>query len=324
MKIAVYGPEHRVGVLEGDSVIDAARAVTAHVPGETVPADLAAFIAGGDRALESVRAALDRVRSDGSSDGTVVLPRAGVQLHAPRPVGAKIACAGGNFADHLAAMAAKGRDADARTFSDDLTAVTAEARERGIWGFWKVGRDAAAPGADVIYPERCTRLDYEAELAIVIGKTGKNVAAGRLNEYVWGVTLFADWSARDTPEARAPYQFVLRKNFDTSFSMGPCIVVGELDPMDVMIETHVNGELRQRFNSGEMIYTYGEYLEYLSRDFTFVPGDVISGGTAAGTAADSSEIAGGIYAPERFLKPGDTVSISSPAIGTLDARISRA
>jgi 2-keto-4-pentenoate hydratase/2-oxohepta-3-ene-1,7-dioic acid hydratase in catechol pathway len=323
MKIVVYGPQRRVGVLEGDIVVDAAVAVAAHVPGEHVPPDLTSFIESGERGLESMRKALERVRSS-EPDGSTVFAANAVQLHAPRPAGAKIACAGGNFADHLAAMAAKGRDADARTFSDDLSAVAAEARERGIWGFWKVGRDAAGPNAEIIYPERCTRLDYEAELAVVLGKAGKKIKADRLRDYVWGVTLFADWSARDTPEARAPYQFVLRKNFDTSFSMGPCIVVGELDPMDVLIETHVNGELRQSFNSGEMIYSFGEYLEYLSHDFTFEPGDVISGGTAAGTAADSSEIAGGVYAPERFLKPGDTVDISSPVIGTLRSRVIRA
>jgi 2-keto-4-pentenoate hydratase/2-oxohepta-3-ene-1,7-dioic acid hydratase in catechol pathway len=320
MKVVVYGPERRVGVLDGESVVDAQRAVGTMVAGATVPADLTGFIEGGDRTLESVRAALDRIRLVGPEPGTI-FPASDVRLHAPRPAGAKIACAGGNFADHLAAMALKGRDADARTFSDDLMTVAAEARERGIWGFWKVGRDAAGPGDEVIYPEATTLLDYEAELAVVLGKTGKKIKAGAFADYVWGVTLFADWSARDIPEARAPYQFALRKNFDTSFSMGPCIVVGELDPMDVIIETRVNGELRQRFNSGEMIYTYGEYLEYLSRDLTFVPGDIISGGTSAGTAADSSDMTAGVYARERFLKPGDDVEISSPVIGSLRSRI---
>lgn len=320
MKVVVYGPQRRLGVLDGDTVVDIQRAIAAHVPGALVAGDLAGFIEGGERALENVRTALARVTVVGAPSDAA-FPVSSVRLHAPRPAGAKIACAGGNFADHLAAMATKGRDADGRMFSDDLSVVAAEARERGIWGFWKVGRDAAGPGDDVIYPEAAHLFDYEAELAVVLGKTGKKIKAGQITDYVWGVTLFADWSARDIPEARAPYQFTLRKNFDTSFSMGPCIVVGELDPMNVVIETHVNGEQRQQFNSGEMIYTYGEYLEYLSRDLTFVPGDIISGGTAAGTAADSSEMSDGVYATSRFLKPGDVVDMSSPAIGTLRSRI---
>jgi 2-keto-4-pentenoate hydratase/2-oxohepta-3-ene-1,7-dioic acid hydratase in catechol pathway len=84
-------------------------------------------------------------------------------------------------------------------------------------------------------------------------------------------------------------------------SLGPCIAVGEVDPTDVDLETLVNGERRQRFNTRDMVFSYGECLEYLSRDFTLYPGDIISGGTAAGTAAGSSELlADGSSAPERF------------------------
>jgi acylpyruvate hydrolase len=99
-------------------------------------------------------------------------------------------------------------------------------------------------------------------------------------------------------------------------------VVGEVDPLDIDVETWVNGERRQRFNTGDMVFSYWEYIEYLSRDLTLYPGDIISGGTAAGTAADSSpRMADGQFAPDRFLKPGDVVEIRSPAIGTLQARI---
>jgi acylpyruvate hydrolase len=104
--------------------------------------------------------------------------------------------------------------------------------------------------------------------------------------------------------------------------MGPCIAVGETDPNDTMCETLVNGERRQYFSSKDMVLSFGEYLEYLSRDFTLFPGDIISGGTAAGTAADSSALLPDrTSAPERFLKPGDVVEIKSPAIGTLRTRV---
>jgi 2-keto-4-pentenoate hydratase/2-oxohepta-3-ene-1,7-dioic acid hydratase in catechol pathway len=87
------------------------------------------------------------------------------------------------------------------------------------------------------------------------------------------------------------------------------------------METLVDGEVRQRFNTRDMVFTFGEYLEYLSRDFTLYPGDVISGGTAAGTAADSSELLpDNSSAPERFLKPGDVVEMRSASIGLLRTR----
>jgi acylpyruvate hydrolase len=98
--------------------------------------------------------------------------------------------------------------------------------------------------------------------------------------------------------------------------------VNETDPTNVDLETLVNGERRQRFNTHDMVFTFGEYLEYLSRDFTLYPGDIISGGTAAGTAADSSELLpDGSSAPELFLRPGDVVEMKSPAIGSLRTRV---
>ena len=93
-------------------------------------------------------------------------------------------------------------------------------------------------------------------------------------------------------------------------------------PRAQQIETYVNGERRQNFNTRDMVFSFGEYLEFLSRDLTFYPGDIISGGTAAGTAADSSPLlADGTPSPERFLKPGDVVEVRSPAIGTLRTRV---
>jgi 2-keto-4-pentenoate hydratase/2-oxohepta-3-ene-1,7-dioic acid hydratase in catechol pathway len=243
-----------------------------------------------------------------------------VRLHAPRPEGSRIACAGGNFADHLAGMAAMGLLPGAGRMSIDEAAR--KIRETGIWGFWKVGRHAAGPGEDVPYPSRADRLDYEGEVAIILNRQVKDVAAADARDLVWGVTLLGDWSIRSPAEPMGPLKFGMAKNFDRSCSLGPCIVVGELDPANVDVETYVNGERRQQFNTRDMVFSFWEYIEYLSRDLTLYPGDVISGGTAAGTAADSSpRSTDGKFAPERFLKPGDTVRIASPGIGTLEARI---
>ena len=135
--------------------------------------------------------------------------------------------------------------------------------------------------------------------------------------------MLADWSIRAPRELPGgPLNFNFPKNFDTSCSMGPCIAVGEADPTNIDMETLVNGECRQRFNTRDMVFTFDEYLEYLSRDFTLYPGDIISGGTAAGTAADSSELLPDkTSAPERFLKPGDFVEMRSPSIGSLSTRV---
>jgi len=157
----------------------------------------------------------------------------------------------------------------------------------------------------------------------VLGKRGVDLKASQLSEYVWGVTMLADWSIRAPREAPGGLlNFNFPKNFDTSCSIGPCIAVGEAEPTNIDMETFVNGECRQRFNTRDMVFTFGEYLEYLSRDFTLYPGDIISGGTAAGTAADSSELLpDGTSAPERFLKPGDVVEMRSPSIGSLRTRV---
>ena len=137
--------------------------------------------------------------------------------------------------------------------------------------------------------------------------------------------MFHDWSIRDGGSSGAqgrPISYNLAKNFDGSVSMGPCVVVGELDHRNVDVETRINGEVRQRYNTKEMIWSFGEVLEYLSRDFSFVPGDVIAGGTSAGTAADMSRRkTENAQSPNLFLKIGDVVELSSPQIGKLGNRI---
>jgi 2-keto-4-pentenoate hydratase/2-oxohepta-3-ene-1,7-dioic acid hydratase in catechol pathway len=116
---------------------------------------------------------------------------------------------------------------------------------------------------------------------------------------------------------------MMRKNFDCSKSMGPCIVVDEgVDVMDIGVRTTVNGELRQDFNSGDMIFSFAEMLEFVSRDFTVFPGDVISGGTGKGTVIDTIvPEADGRLPTEGFLQPGDIVEMESPQIGLLRSEI---
>ena len=326
MKIVLFGPERRIGALEGEQVIDLNGALASYLRGqrgdgnaqahadERIPHRLESFIALGKAALEDAQRAIEHGAKAGG-DGFVHDVKS-VKLHAPWAE-RRIACVGGNYAAHLAGMWA-GRSG----VTGDLGQITRMARDEGQWGFWKNPHEVAGPDEDIPYPNRTKRFDYEGEVAIVIGKRGKNIPAEKIDEYVWGVTLFHDWSIRDGGSLNKPISYNLAKNFDGSASMGPCIVVGELDHRNVTVETRINGEVRQSYSTNEMIWPFGEVLEYLSQDFTFVPGDVIAGGTSAGTAADMSRRqTEGAKSPNLFLKIGDVVELSSPQIGRLSNRI---
>ena len=334
MKIVVFGPQRRTGALIDGSVVDLSYATAKYLgekQGEPAPlemaealvsSDLAPLIEGGARALDTAQKALDHLASEaqnkfGPNGEQIVRPAADVKLHAPRPDNARIACAGGNFADHAEAMAVKMRGKPFEGSAHE------EIRKNGFWGFWKLHREFVGPDGDLVYPERCNRLDYEGEIAVVLSKRGVDLKQSQFKDHVWGVTILADWSIRSPREpSGGMLNFNFAKNFDTSCSIGPCIAVGECDPMSTDLETLVNGERRQRYNTRDMVFTFPEWLEYLSRDFTLYAGDVISGGTAAGTAADSSDLLPDrTSAPERFLKPGDSVEMRSPAIGTLRTRV---
>jgi 2-keto-4-pentenoate hydratase/2-oxohepta-3-ene-1,7-dioic acid hydratase in catechol pathway len=254
---------------------------------------------------------------DDRGENKVVTSVNDVKLHAPWPE-RRIACVGGNYAAHLIGMWAN------RLGKTDITVeeVTREAKKAGQWGFWKVPAEVAGPNDTIPFPKRVTYFDYEGEIAIVIGKRGKNIAADKIRDYVWGVTLFHDWSIRDGGGTDRMVSYNLQKNFDGAVSMGPCIVAGELDHQDVDAETRVNGVVRQSYNTREMIWSFGEVLEYLSQDFTFVPGDVIAGGTSAGTAADKSRRGPDGKRPlDLFLKVSDVVEVSSSKIGGLSNKI---
>jgi 2-keto-4-pentenoate hydratase/2-oxohepta-3-ene-1,7-dioic acid hydratase in catechol pathway len=334
VKVVVYGPERRVGALVGDQVIDLNRAYAKYLherQGEprpaamadaVTPADLLGFIESGPRALEAAQQALDYLAS-GASDqlglggATLVWSANAVRLHAPLPSpGSRIACAGANFAKHSAGIR--------RGMGQQVTEqeVYETARREGQWGFWKVSRPVLGPDDTLTYPRRTQRLDYEGEVAVVLGKAGKDVTQAQVPGLIWGVTLLVDWSIRDAMGPARAMSFNLAKNFDGSTALGPCIVVGELDPGQVDVETRLNGEVRQSYNTREMIYSFAEIIEYLSRDFTFLPGDVVSGGTGAGTALDTTiRDAEGKLPPDRFVKPGDVLEVSSPGVGLLRNRV---
>jgi 2-keto-4-pentenoate hydratase/2-oxohepta-3-ene-1,7-dioic acid hydratase in catechol pathway len=132
--------------------------------------------------------------------------------------------------------------------------LTARTRERGQpRGFWKDFALPKGPDDDIPYPARAELLDYEGEVAVVLGRAARDVPPGGGNDCIWGVTLLNDWSIRGTSQ-KDSLSFNLSKNFDGGASLGPCILVGGIDPADLVVRTHVNGDLRQDYHSGDMIF----------------------------------------------------------------------
>ena len=327
MRIVVFGPDKRVGLLQGNRVLDVNNAVrtlltnklgaqaAALQAARDAPPDLCAFIEAGPGALDLAQAAAAQV--DQSVDPSLSVPLESAGISAPWP-GRRIACAGANYAEHIArVMANMGQPPTTRE------EIERDWRSAGLQGFWKVPHEVIGDRGSITFPARSTRLDYEAEVAIVVGKKGKDIPVEDAAQYIWGVTLFNDWTDRDALRPlKLPLSFNFAKNFDCSTSLGPCICVRELDPQDVPVSLTVGGQLRQSFRTGDMIFSFAEFIAGLSRDFTLLPGDVIAGGTGAGTAMDSSQYdANRRSSPDLFLKVGDEVEISSPAIGALRNRI---
>ncbi|MBA4865181.1 fumarylacetoacetate hydrolase family protein [Streptomyces sp. PSKA54] len=327
MKVAVFGPDRRVGVVHENTVVDINAAYAKYLAETTdtarplveaaaaVPAQLNAFIEEGARALEGARAALEYL-TDQAQDARGVTGEQlrfaldEVKLHAPVEGASRILCALANFADHMQSAAENSQRADTEATLQRLLAG-------GPKFFIKDHRAVSASGDPLRYPARTERLDYEAEIAVVIGRAGRDIKGDDFASHVWGYTLFNDWSIRDNV-AFGP-DFAYSKNFDSSATVGPWIVVNEgQDLQDIPVECRVNGELRQSGNTSSMVHAFAALGEHLSRDTTLLPGDLIASGTPKGTAVDSTrQEADGSLPGTLFLKPGDVVEVSSALIGTI-------
>lgn len=167
------------------------------------------------------------------------------------------------------------------------------------------------PNADIHMPRVSSLLDYEAELAIVIGTRCRHVPVEKAHEVIAGYTIANDVSVRDW-QLRTP-TMTIGKSFDTHGPLGPWIVTADElgDPHDLALRTYVNDELRQDSNTGEMIFNCYEQVAHLSEAFTLEPGDVIATGTPAGIGAVRQPF------PEGLLKVGDVVRIEIDRIGEL-------
>ncbi|MGO4470887.1 fumarylacetoacetate hydrolase family protein [Arthrobacter sp. 2RAF6] len=334
MKVAVFGPERRVGIIRNEMVVDANAAYAKYLAETTdlarpqaqadanVPFELSAFISEGAGALDGANNAVEHLWSQTDDDrglrGEQLCFRLGeVELHAPVAKEARIFCALANFHDHMEA-------ASKNSSAEDTTAVLDRLVKGGPKYFLKDHRAVSTDGQEVRYPQRTQRLDYEAEIAIVIGKRGRDIASDDALPYIWGYTLHNDWSVRDNVSFGP--DFMHSKNFDTSATIGPWIVVGEgLDPQDIPIECRVNGEIRQSGNTKSMVHDFAAFIQHVSADTTLYPGDLVSSGTPKGTAIDSSQQqADGSHPETLFVKPGDVVEVSSSLVGTLRNQVVKA
>lgn len=315
MKFVVFDDSRRLGFLQDERILDlACAASTIGWAAERCAGfrRLSDLVEQGRQGIDDAQLLVENLAGSDAPGLWRTIDQ--VCLRAPWP-DRRFLLAGTNNPDHIA-------QAFTNLGGSPVSVDEARARARAAVpsGFWGEARPVMGPGEDILIPRRAQGyFDYEAEPAIILGKQGKDIKAGDIADYVWGVTLVCDWSIR-TPKWPAPANppFMPVKNFDCSKSIGPCVVVDEIDPDDFRLQTLVNGNLRQDFSSSEMVYSFGEVLEYFSQDFTYFPGDVVSGGTGAGTVADQTiPNTNGTWPSENFLQPGDTVEVRSEGIGSL-------
>ncbi|HKG22044.1 MAG TPA: fumarylacetoacetate hydrolase family protein [Blastocatellia bacterium] len=175
--------------------------------------------------------------------------------------------------------------------------------------FSKCVTSLIGPEDSIILPRISEKPDYEAELAVVIGKEAKNVKAGDALDYVAGYTIMNDVTARDLQQSES--QWARAKGLDTFAPCGPWLVTTEeiSDPHTLDIQLRLNGELRQDSNTSDLIFNIPKLIEFISQDLTLKPGDIISTGTPAGVGAHRR--------PPVFLRDGDRIEIFIDGIGTL-------
>ena len=179
--------------------------------------------------------------------------------------------------------------------------------------FPKLWSSVAHPGQPVIKHTPATKLDYEVEFAVVIGRTARHVRAEEAMDYVFGFTVVNDFSARDVME-REPLQIMLCKSADRFCPVAEDIVTpDEVDLAGAAITCRVNGELRQDATLDDMIYTLPHILEFLTRTVTLSPGDLVTTGTPGGVALGRTL--------EAFLQPGDVVEAAVAGVGTVTSTI---
>ena len=303
-RLATYrtkeGP--RAGLVVGEEVFDAAR-----LTGKPAYATVTGILAD----WKAAEAALKKAAAGAAKSRAKRQPLAKTKLLAPVPSPPTIFCAGANYADHAAAMAVKMG-----------YPLPPDPHEQGLkpYFFIKAAHTLADPGATIKALHYAKELDWEIELAAVIGRSAKDVPKEKALAYVAGYVAANDLSARDRgrrPGVEATSLFKMdwtkHKSFDGSCPLGPWITPASdiADPQKLAMKLWVNGVLKQDSNTDKMLFTLAEQIEQLSVNMTLHPGDLVLTGTPAGTGAESGE----------FLKAGDVIKIWIEGIGEFENKI---
>jgi acylpyruvate hydrolase len=263
--------------------------------GDAFPNDMSTLLQSDDETWQLVRSVVSWAEALPDLEGSSFKQSLDqVRLAPPVANPSKIICVGLNYRDHCLEQ------------NIDLPG-------RPIL-FAKFPSSIVGPGEEITWPADVSqKVDYEAELAVVIGREGRHIPADRAYEYVAGYTIVNDVSARDAQFADK--QWIRGKSFDTFCPMGPYLLTADEvpDPHTLDIRCWVNGGLRQDSNTRELVFKVHDLLAYISKTSTLMPGDVLCTGTPGGV---------GVFRdPQVFLKAGDLVEIEIEKLGRLSNRV---
>lgn len=290
MRLVTFAPRGaapRLGALAEDAVIDIA------TPLAPLASDVIGLLRAGAEGADLARRAL--AAGVGSPALGIRHDAHAVTLLAPVPNPGKILGVGRNYGAH----AAEG-------------GLAAQENPRI---FVKLASAVIGTGAPIPKPSGVTKLDYETELAVVIGRRARGVRESEALAYVGGYTILNDVSARELQFDVSPPQTSFAKSMDGFCPMGPCLATPDefADPADIRLRGWVNGELVQDGSTHDLIFSIPLLIAYLSSYLTLEPGDVIATGTPAGVGA--------FRKPPRYLAPGDVLRMEIDGIGVLENRV---
>ena len=310
MKLLSFRTEgtSKIGVLVEDRILDLNAAFDTNLGGsfnameKPCVLDMRAFLDMGEEGLGEAKKAVDRASEmiGGGSEGdlydaSMLYDVDNIEFMAPIPRPRKnIVCLGLNYADHVAE-------------GNKSRSLTRSLPEHPIF-FTKPPTAVNGPFDDIVYPKATERLDYEVELALIIGKEGKYIPEEAVYDHIVGYTVFNDVSARDLQRRHS--QWYKGKSCDTFAPMGPYLVTHDEigDPMNLGVRLDVNGETRQESNTSNMIFDIKKIVSTLSTGITLEVGDIIATGTPSGVGSSH---------PLGLLKVGDVVETWVEKIGSM-------
>jgi 2-keto-4-pentenoate hydratase/2-oxohepta-3-ene-1,7-dioic acid hydratase in catechol pathway len=285
LKIATFSlaGERRVGLLDSDA------------------ATIAPFDLPVEEAAAGLPALIERTGAPPRTLAPIPLSRVALEAPIPRPR-RNIFCVGKNYYDHAHEFAKSGFDSSAAAGTVPKYPII----------FSKVPESVVANGAPVLIDRHVsTAIDYEAELAVIIGKGGRGIGKEQALDHVWGYTIINDVTARDLQGRYS--QWLIGKSQDTFCPMGPWAVTkDEVDLKNAGIRCFVNGERRQESKLSLLIFDVPTIIATLAEGITLQPGDVIATGTPAGVGIG--------FDPPKYLRPGDSVRVEIDGIGALENR----